>query len=152
MFVEFAVNDGGASPEQIYRCMEGIVRQIWRAIRPPTSASSTRSTTACSQDLAMGQFPRSASAMELIADHYGIPCILLAHEAARRINAGEWVFTLPKPEAPADPDKGLPARPAFAADSCHPFADHRPQALHRSHQPAPSRRWKDSHVARASCP
>jgi hypothetical protein len=31
VFVEFAVNDGGASPEQIYCCMEGIVRQIRRA-------------------------------------------------------------------------------------------------------------------------
>ena len=30
LFVEFAVNDGGAPPEQIYRCMEGIVRQTWR--------------------------------------------------------------------------------------------------------------------------
>lgn len=27
LFVEFAVNDGGADPEQVIRCMEGIVRQ-----------------------------------------------------------------------------------------------------------------------------
>jgi hypothetical protein len=32
MFVEFAVNDGGAAPELIQRCMEGIVRQTWRAL------------------------------------------------------------------------------------------------------------------------
>src|ERR1700710_2707719 len=31
MFVEFAVNDGSAAPEQIFRCMEGIVRQTWKA-------------------------------------------------------------------------------------------------------------------------
>ena len=31
VFVEFAVNDGGAAPDSIYRTMEGIVRQIWRA-------------------------------------------------------------------------------------------------------------------------
>ncbi len=31
MFVEFAVNDGATEPEQIYRSMEGIVRQTWRA-------------------------------------------------------------------------------------------------------------------------
>jgi hypothetical protein len=35
LFVEFAVNDGGAAPGQIQRCMEGIVRQ--------TSALCTRS-------------------------------------------------------------------------------------------------------------
>jgi hypothetical protein len=32
LFVEFAVNDGGAAPEQIFRCMEGIVRQTWAAL------------------------------------------------------------------------------------------------------------------------
>ena len=30
VFVEFAVNDGGAAPEQIWRAMEGIVRQTWK--------------------------------------------------------------------------------------------------------------------------
>ena len=29
LFVEFTVNDGGASPERIWRAMEGIVRQTW---------------------------------------------------------------------------------------------------------------------------
>ena len=74
--------------------------------------------------------------MEFIADHYGIPSIHLAQEAARRINAGEWVFTAPKPEVPADPARGIAARPAFAPDSCHPFAEtgHRlyTDAIHRS--------------------
>ena len=32
LFVEFAMNDGLAAPQQIYRCMEGIVRQTWRAL------------------------------------------------------------------------------------------------------------------------
>ena len=32
VFIEFAVNDGGATPEQIFRCMEGIVRQTWSAL------------------------------------------------------------------------------------------------------------------------
>jgi lysophospholipase L1-like esterase len=40
LFVEFAVNDGGAPPEQIHRCMEGIVRQTWRHNPRP----GTRST------------------------------------------------------------------------------------------------------------
>jgi hypothetical protein len=123
VFVEFAVNDGGASPEQIYRCMEGIVRQIRRA-DPTTDICFVYTVhSGMLSDLAAGRLPRSASAMEYIADHYGIPSIHLAQEPARRINAGEWVFTAPKPEVPADPDKGLPARTAFAPDSCHPFAE-----------------------------
>ena len=31
VFVEFAVNDGGAPPERIWQAMEGIVRQTWAA-------------------------------------------------------------------------------------------------------------------------
>lgn len=30
LFIEFAVNDSGAPPAQIHRCMEGIVRQTWK--------------------------------------------------------------------------------------------------------------------------
>jgi lysophospholipase L1-like esterase len=123
VFVEFAVNDGGAPPEQIYRCMEGIVRQIRRADPATDICFVYTMHDGMLSDLAAGRLPRSASAMELIADHYGIPSIHLAQEAARRILAGEWVFTSPKPEVPADPAKGIPARPAFAPDSCHPFAE-----------------------------
>lgn len=123
VFVEFAVNDGGAPPEQIYRCMEGIVRQIQRADPTTDICFVYTMHDGMLRDLAAGRLPRSASAMELIADHYGIPSIHLAQEPARRINAGEWVFTAPKPQIPADPNKGLPARTAFAPDSCHPFAE-----------------------------
>jgi len=123
VLVEFAVNDGGAPPEQIYRCMEGIVRQI-RRVDPATDVCFVYTMhDGMLRDLAAGRLPRSASAMEFIADHYGIPSIHLAQEAARRINAGEWVFTAPKLEVPADPARGIAARPAFAPDSCHPFAE-----------------------------
>jgi lysophospholipase L1-like esterase len=123
VFVEFAVNDGGEPPAQIYRCMEGIVRQIRRADPAADICFVYTMHDGMLRDLAAGRLSRSASAMELIADHYDIPSIHLAQEAARRVNAGEWVFTAPKPEVPADPAKGLPARPAFAGDSCHPFAE-----------------------------
>ena len=123
VFVEFAVNDGGTSPEQIYRCMEGIVRQIRRADPATDICFVYTMHDGMLRDSAAGRLSRSASAMEYIADHYGIPSIHLAQEAARRVNAGEWVFTAPNPQVPADPNKGLPARTAFAPDSCHPFAE-----------------------------
>ncbi len=123
VFVEFAVNDGGASPAQIYRCMEGIVRQIRKA-DPSTDICYVYTLhEGMTNDLAAGRFPRSASAMEHIADHYGIPSIHLALEAARRIRAGEWVFSAPKPDVPADAASGAPPRKAFASDGCHPFAE-----------------------------
>jgi hypothetical protein len=123
VFVEFAVNDGGASPEQIYRCMEGIVRQVYRSAPDTDICFVYTLHDGVMRDLAAGRLPRSASAMEWIADYYGIPSIHLAQEAARRINAGEWVFTAPKPQVPADPAKGTAALTAFAGDGCHPFAE-----------------------------
>ncbi len=123
VFVEFAVNDGGAPPDQIYRCTEGIVRQIHRADPATDICFVYTMHDGMLKDLAAGRLPRSASAMEFIADHYRIPSIHLAQEPARRVNAGEWVFTAREPEVPADPVKGIPARTAFAPDSCHPFAE-----------------------------
>jgi hypothetical protein len=35
LFVEFAVNDGGAKPEEIIRAMEGIVRKTWKTFPEP---------------------------------------------------------------------------------------------------------------------
>jgi hypothetical protein len=47
----------------------------------------------------------------------------LAQEAFAKIQSGDWIFSAPKPDVPADPVKGTPARQAFAADSCHPHAE-----------------------------
>ena len=38
LFVEFAVNDGGAAPDRIHKAMEGIIRQTWQA-NPNTDMS-----------------------------------------------------------------------------------------------------------------
>jgi lysophospholipase L1-like esterase len=138
VFVEFAVNDGGAAPSRIHRCMEGIVRQIWGADPATDICFVYTLQDGMTNDLAAGRLPRSAAAMEQVADHYGIPSILVAFEAARRIRTGEWVFSAPKPEVPADPARGLPARPAFAPDGCHPF----PETGHRLYTDALARSFK----------
>lgn len=123
VFVEFTVNDGGAAPEQIYACMEGIVRQIRHADPKIDVYFVYTLHENMIPALKAGHFSRSASAMEFIANRYGIPSIHLAQEAAQRIISGEWVFTAPKPEVPADPATGAPAKKAFSADSCHPFPE-----------------------------
>jgi hypothetical protein len=83
MFVEFAVNDGGAAPELIQRCMEGIVRQTWRALPDCDICFVYTLTEALAPAMLEGKFQRSASAMEKIADHYGIPTIHMAMEVAK---------------------------------------------------------------------
>jgi lysophospholipase L1-like esterase len=119
LFVEFAVNDGGVAPEQIIRCMEGIVRQTWRALPECDICFVYTITEALVPPMLDGRFQRSASAMEKVAAHYGIPSIHLGMEVARLAKVGklEWKAKLPvnDQEKKAAGDKFI-----FAPDSVHP--------------------------------
>ena len=121
VFVEFAVNDGGTSPQDIWRAMEGIVRQIWR--QDPTIDICyvyTIHTQAMHADYARGFCPRSTSAMELLADHYGIPSIDVGLRIVQLHQAGKLVY---KPATdPKTPKRlaGPVGKILFANDDCHP--------------------------------
>jgi len=122
LFVEFAVNDGGAAPEQIHRCMEGIVRQTWR--HDPTTDICFVYTLAHNmlQTLQEGSYPRSAMAMEDIAEHYAIPSVHMGIDVARLEKEGKLIFKAAKPkteeEKTAIGDKVL-----FSPDAVHPYTD-----------------------------
>lgn len=122
LFVEFAVNDGGAVPMQIIRCMEGIVRQTWRALPECDICFVYTLTEALAPPMLEGKFQRSASAMESVADHYGIPTIHMGMEVARLAKGGKllWKAPLPKDKAAQSAD----ADPlVFAGDGVHPYAE-----------------------------
>ena len=122
MFVEFATNDLGAQPDQILRCMEGIVRQTWRALPDCDICFVYTLTQAAIEPMLAGNFPRSASAMEKIADHYGIPTIHMGMEVTELAKADKliWKGKLPKTdeEKAAVGDKFV-----FAPDSVHPHTE-----------------------------
>jgi len=122
MFVEFAVNDGGASPEQIFRCMEGIVRQTWKALPECDICFVYTLTEALAPAMLEGKFQRSASAMEKIADQYGIPTIHMAMEVAKLAKEGKlvWKAKLPKTD---EEKKALEGKFVFAPDSVHPHPE-----------------------------
>ncbi len=112
LFVEFAVNDGGAAPESIWRSMEGIVRQTWRK-DPRTDIVFTYTIHQnMIDDVKRGFCPRSASAMELLADFYGIPSVNFAVPVVELLQQGELVF-----RADQRPDGG---QLWFSTDGCHP--------------------------------
>jgi hypothetical protein len=122
LFVEFAVNDGGAAPEQIFRCMEGIVRQTWRA-RPECDICFVYTVTeALVGPMLEGKYPRAASAMEKVAEHYGIPSIHMGLEVAKLAKEGKlvWKGTLPKTDAEK---AALGDKFVFAPDSVHPHPE-----------------------------
>ena len=119
VFVEFAVNDGGAPPDQIYRCMEGIVRQI-RAADPLTDICFVYTLhTGMNKEYEAGRCPRSTSAQERVADHYGIPSINVAMKIVEMARAGTLVY---KKEKDADgKEKPVPEGAiVFSGDECHP--------------------------------
>ncbi len=122
LFVEFAVNDGGTPPEQIYRCMEGIVRQTWR--NDPKTDICFVYTLAGNmlETLQEGVFPRSASAMEKIAKHYGIPSIHMGLEVARLEREGQLIFKGAKPKTEQERAE-LGDRILFSPDAVHPYTD-----------------------------
>ena len=122
LFVEFAVNDGGARPDRIHRSMEGIVRQTWRH-DPTTDICYVYTLThGMLKNLQSGKYPRAASAMEALADHYGIPSIHMGLEVARLEKAGKVVFKAPKPKT--DEEKAaLAGKILFSGDGVHPYTD-----------------------------
>jgi len=131
LFVEFATNDGGQPPEQIWRSMEGIVRQTWRQ-DPVTDIIFTYTiTTAFTNDYCQGMCNRSASAMELLADHYGIPSINFGIRVTELLKQNKLmmdakVIETAVPKESPDRDKQIRERLAadprmlFSNDGVHP--------------------------------
>jgi hypothetical protein len=92
MFVEFAVNDGGAQPVEIIRAMEGIVRKTWKALPGCDICFVYTFTEALLGDLKAGNFNRSAATMEMVADRYGIPSIHMGLEAVKLETEGKLLM------------------------------------------------------------
>ena len=122
VFVEFATNDGGAAPEDIHRTMEGIVRQTWKA-DPATDICFVYTITApFVATLQQGKFPRAASAMERVADHYAIPTIHLGMEVVRLAKEGTLLIAAKKPKTDAERE-ALKGKIIFAEDGVHPLPE-----------------------------
>jgi len=122
LFIEFAVNDGGSSSQQIYRCMEGIVRQTWRHDSTTDICFVYTLAGDMLETLRREQFPASASAMEKIADHYAIPSVHMGVEVARLEKAGKLIFKGEKPKTEIQ-KAALGDKILFSPDGVHPYTD-----------------------------
>ncbi len=98
VFVEFATNDHGAPPLQIQKCIEGIVRQTWKSLPNCDICFVYTLVEGAAGPMLEGKFQRAASAMEGVAEHYGIPSIHLAMEVARLAKEGKLLWIAPLPE------------------------------------------------------
>jgi hypothetical protein len=122
LFVEFAVNDGGQPPERIYRTMEGIVRQTWRAQPSCDICFVYTVTDTLIPPLYEGKFPRAASAMERVAEHYGIPSIHMGVEVARLAKEGKLILKAKKPTTDEERAK-VGDKMLFSPDGVHPYPE-----------------------------
>jgi len=120
VFVEFAVNDSDASPENIWRGMEGIVRQTWKANPETDIAFVYTFMRGQENDLKDGNFPRSTSAMERLADYYHIPSISVAFKINQLLQGGKLWIVPEKDENGKDrpTPEGLLL---FSTDGVHPL-------------------------------
>lgn len=116
VFIEFAVNDTGASPENIWRGMEGIVRQAWHTDPTIDLCAVYTFRTGFETDLDKGDCPRSVAADEVLADRYGIPSVNVATKIAEMARAGKLIFVPKTDGAPTPPDTIL-----FSNDGVHPL-------------------------------
>ncbi len=95
-----------------------------------------------------GKFPPAASAMEGVAEHYGIPSIHLAMEVARLAKEGKLLWNSPLPKTDAEKTK-LGDKLAFAADGVHPY----PETGHELYLQAIIRSFKPiSEASRTAAP
>ncbi len=125
VFVEFAVNDGGGQPNNIFRAMEGIVRQTWA--QDPTIDLCFVYTfrTGYENQLREGLNPPAASAHEMLAEWYGIPSVNVALPVVQMAEAGELLYTPVEVDGQRQPvPEGVVL---FSDDGVHPH----PEGGHR---------------------
>jgi lysophospholipase L1-like esterase len=120
IFVEFAVNDGGAAPEAIWATMEGIIRQAWR--QDPTIDICYVYTyrVGYEKDLEQGMCPRAAGADDMLAAYYGIPSINVALRTVQLEQEGKLIYVSPKNEN-GKPLPGPDGHMIFSDDGVHPL-------------------------------
>ena len=120
VFVEFSVNDGGASPEYIWRAMEGIVRQAWKADPTIDLCYVYTFRTGYEKDLDAGLCPRAAGADEILADYYGIPSINMAMRTAELARQGKLIY-VPTKDAEGKDQPAPEGTILFSNDGVHPL-------------------------------
>lgn len=116
LFVEFAVNDDGAASERVIRAMEGIVRQTWEVNSYIDICFVYTIKGDFLETETNGQLPKSAQAMEKVADKYGIPSVNFGFEVAQQVKQGNLVFSNPD-------STEINGVPVFCPDRVHPYVE-----------------------------
>ena len=131
IFVEFATNDASLAPEAIWRNFDGFIRQAWKRNPLIDIVFVYTITKPMVPDYSKGLCPVAASAMEQLAEYYGIPSICFGPRVAADVAAGTLVMSMGEvetavPEDTPDRDAAIDAELAkegkmlFSKDGVHP--------------------------------
>lgn len=131
VFVEFATNDHNDSPEEIWRNLEGCLRQAWQEDPEIDFVFVYTITNVMMDDYGKGLCTRAASAMEQLADHYGIPSVNFGPRVAAEVAFGRLVMSVgevPTAVPPEEPNRdqliaeelAKEGKVLFSKDGVHP--------------------------------
>jgi len=94
LFIEFATNDSGHRDEAIWRNFDGIVQQAWARNPKMDIVFAYTITARMMKEYGKGKMNDAASAMEKLADHYGIPSICFGPRVVAEVKAGKLVMSM----------------------------------------------------------
>ena len=131
VFVEFATNDRQTSPKKIWANFDGFIRQAWQQDPEIDFVFAYTITKKMMKDYGAGRCPRAASAMEQLADFYGIPSVCFGPRVAAEVKAdrlvmskGEVATAVPKAdsnrEALINEELRKKGKQLFSRDGVHP--------------------------------
>ena len=134
VFVEFASNDGGEPVNSIWRNFDGIVRQTWLNDPETDIVFAYTVTQAMLADYTKGLCPIATSAMEQLADYYGIPSICFGPRVTADANADKLVMTIgeaatavptetPNEDAAIIAELAKQGKVLFSKDGVHPVLE-----------------------------
>jgi hypothetical protein len=125
VFVEFAVNDGGAPPDRIWKAFDGIVRQAWRQDPAIDFCFVYTFCVGYEADLGKGLCPPAAGADEMLAEHYGIPAVNVALRTVQLAGQGKLIYV---------PAKDAEGKEQAVPDGVIKFSDDGVHPLDQAHQ------------------
>jgi hypothetical protein len=126
--------------------MEGIVRQTWKSLPNCDICFVYTLVESQAKPMLEGKFPRAASVMEGVAEHYGIASIHMAMDVVRLAKEGKVIWSAPLPKTKAE-QAALGDKMVFAADGVHPY----PETGHELYFQAIVRSFKPISEASSAC-
>lgn len=131
VFIEFATNDRGSDVESVWRNFDGIVRQTWKTDPGIDIVFVYTVVEDMLPDYRNGLCPRITSAMEQLADYYGIPSICFGPRVTSDVVSGRLVMTVGEaatavPKETPNEDQAIidelakQGKMLFAKDGVHP--------------------------------